>query len=82
MDSGCEVEGADDFVGVVFPQARGLRVALECAKARDDFAGKEGRAFQMLNPPFAKCTIRADEETLLWGRRLTKCVGYVCSIDE
>ena len=45
MDGGCEVEGSYDFVSVVFPQARRLRVSLECAMARDDFTGEEGGAF-------------------------------------
>ena len=54
MDGGCEVEDSDAFVGVIFPQARRLRVSLECAMARDDFTGEEGGGVLDVEPTIRK----------------------------
>ncbi len=60
-----ETKFVEDRISMFLPKAGRLRVSLHCQQYQDDVTIKDGRASLVLDPPFVKCLIRANEEALL-----------------
>ena len=60
-----------------FPEPWGFGMALHCGEDWDDMVGGDRRALFVVDPPFMKGSIWADEETLLWRRGFGEGIGDV-----
>jgi hypothetical protein len=69
-----ETKFAEDRVGMFLPKAGRFRVSLHCQQYWDDVTIRDGRASLVLDPPFVKGLVRANEEALLGWRGFDKGV--------
>jgi hypothetical protein len=77
-----ETKFAEDRIGMFLPKAGRLRVSLHCQQYWDYVIVGDGRASLVLDPPFVKCLIRANEEALLGWRGFGRGIEHISATDQ